>query len=152
MVDGAFVSTIGHRSVSCSSSGTYSSVNLALRLAGSYFLPAEVYGGFMHMNILKSGCRLVSTISALSFKRIWSPSIMVLSLLRTESLARLISSSRIQSPLYMLLISAPSMNWNMKPPPESSFSDLFCSSWIIRSSFVDLPWSSWLRRFFRLIL
>jgi hypothetical protein len=52
----------------------------------------------MHMKILKSLCRFVSTMSARSFKRILLPRIMVDNLLRTESGARLISSRRIQSP------------------------------------------------------
>ena len=70
MLEGAFLLTIGHRSDSDSNSGTYNSVSLILRLEGNYFLPAEEYGGFIHIKIRKSGCLFVSTISALSFSKI----------------------------------------------------------------------------------
>ena len=144
MLEGAFLCTMGHKSVSNSSSGTYSSVNLTLKLDGSCFLPAEVYGGFIHINILKSGCLFVSTISALSFKRMWFPSMMVASLLSTWSLARFISSRRTQSPFYKLLIRVPSINWKMKPPPDSIFCDLFYRSMIL----VSRTWFSSVTDFF----
>jgi hypothetical protein len=46
---------------------------------------------------------------------------IVASLLSTDSLARLISSSRIQSPFCIDLIRVPSTNWKINPPPDSSF-------------------------------
>lgn len=84
----------------------------------------------MHMKTRKSGCFVVSTMSARSLSMMLEPKIIVAKRLSTESGARLISSRRIQSPFWMLLISVPSTNWKMKPPPESSFCARFCRSLI----------------------
>jgi hypothetical protein len=79
----------------------------------------------MHMKTLKSVCSLVSTMSALSFSKIWLPWMIVANLLSTDSLARLISSSKIQSPFCIDFIRVPSTNWKINPPPDSSFLVLF---------------------------
>jgi hypothetical protein len=50
---------------------------------------------------------------------------IVANLLSTDSLARLISSSKIQSPFCIDFIRVPSTNWKINPPPDSSFLVLF---------------------------
>jgi hypothetical protein len=130
-------STIDHRSLRDSNSETYISVTLLLKLTGNYFLPADEYGGFMHKNTLKSLCLFVSTMSARSFKRMKSSSTIVAIRLSTDSLAKLISSSKIQSPFTKLWIRVPSMNWKINPPDDSNLLHLFYRSTINCSSFLN---------------